>query len=430
MVSDVTAAWNIAVQENDGAFVVAASESFESMKLTWSLENQGGGTCEIGLNSSMLASGDWAQPKRLIITGEKGWAGSLTHMDGGGRPSDVGPTLKAGWKAAGVGLYSRLDYRIVRHTFVVHDNLNVIVAALLSEVQANQFNGNMGLSMGTVHGTFPSRLRSYCFGINVGDAIRELQTLVGFDWEIDTTGALNIWADSRGTDLSATRTLRPSDCTEFYPSFDTQEMLTTVSALADPSDPYGPKHTLARTMLADDYGRKELAIETDVIADSDKNPDWEDELYRAAHALLKTDGGGQFTLRTVWPSSKAPWTLSNVWLNDIVSVDLTGTTAANVIPSPIKVRLTDVTVSLEPMPPRHGANVNPIYWTECNWQGIVQNLDITDGDPDAVVVPVAPHFAVLHESALTSAASAAHDAATVDPTMPDTHSPMYDPSGR
>lgn len=422
MVADVSTAWNIAIKDNDGFSTIAASAAFETMRLTWSLENQGGGSAEIGLSDTMVAS-NWSQPKRLVITGERSWGGTLTRVGRQGPPSQVGKTGKAGWKASALGLYNRLDYRIVRHDFVVDDNLDVIVAALLNEAQNNQYNGPMSFTMGATTGTPPVRLRTYCVGVNIGDAIRELQTIGGFDWEINAAGVLSVWATTRG--VATGRTLTQNDCQEFEPTLDTSELLTNVTAIADPSDPFGPEYRMSRTAQAITYGRREATIETDVIADTDVNPDWEDELYHAGRALLKTDGGGLFTLRTVWPSNKAPWRLTDVWLDDTITVDLTGTPAAAVMGNTVTVLLSDVTVTLERMPQRPGG-LAPVYWTECNWIGLITDLQITDGDPDQSATPEL--LAATRPHAVMTATPSATDYGT-DTAPPDTQTPMTTPSG-
>lgn len=419
MGTDLSVPWNIEIQENDGAFVVQPDAPFRSLKLTWSVENQGGGSCEVGLADTMVTT-DWSQPKRIVVTGERGWAGSLTQVARSGPPAQVGRTGKAGWTASGLGLYQRLDWRIVRHIFEVNSPLDVIVGNLLDECQVNQFNGDMGLSLGTVVGSLPIRRRAYCFAVKIGDAIRELAA-IGFDWEIDSNGELNIWDNTRG--VYTGRTLTQSDCQGFDLSFDTAEMLTTETALADPSDPFGPRHDMARTALADDYGRKEDVIETDIIADFDKNPNWQEELIKAADGVLRTNGGGHFNLRTTWPSKNAPWSLTDVWLQDRINVDLSGTVAANVIPSPLRARLTDVTVTLETMPSR-GA-LAPVYWVECNWDGLVEEVDVIPGDPD-FEAPIEQLSAARTSVALT--ATPTHvDSPTDFPY--DTQTPMTTPSG-
>ena len=134
---------------------------------------------------------------------------------------------------------------------------------------------------------------------------------------------------------------------------------------------------MSKTTMADEYGRREEAIDTDVVADGELNPDWEDELHDAGHALLKERGGGLLHLKTIWLSDNAPWELGDVWLQDTVLGDFPeffgGTT---------RIRCTDVTVTIDPMPPRNAGTEAPIYWVEMGWDALIADLDVEDGDPD------------------------------------------------
>lgn len=343
---------------------------FRTARLVWSVDSNGAASAEFELTEEQVTS-DWAAPTRIRVNGPRDWGGEITRLERSGPPSDRG---KVGWKASALGHPHRLDYRVVRHDLVVNDEVSVIVAALLSEAQDNQFNGDMGFQMGTVSGTTVSRRRTYCVGVNIGDAIRELASIArGFDWEIDPDGNLNIWNRSRGIDTGLT--LAETDTSDWSVSLDTSELLTNVTAIADPSDPYGPKFRMSRTAKADNYGRRELSIDTDIVALNQKNPDWEQELYDAGSGLLKVQGGGYLTLRTMWLSSKAPWDFGTVWLQDRVNVEL-----ADIFGGTASMRCTDITVTLEPMPPR-GTDA-PIYFVEMGWDGLVRDLDVTDGDPD------------------------------------------------
>ena len=162
-------------------------------------------------------------------------------------------------------------------------------------------------------------------------------------------------------------------CEDFEIELDTSDMLTTVTSIADPSDPYGPAFRLQRTGKAVDYGRREIAIDTDVIASTEENPDWEDELGDIGRGVLAKEGGGDLRLRTRWNSANAPWGLDDVWLQDRIPVTLPDWFGGEV-----DMRVTDVTVTVEPMPPR-GAE-DPVYWIEYGWDALV--TDLIDGDPD------------------------------------------------
>src|SRR6185503_10156380 len=103
-------------------------ESFRKARFNWTLENQGGGTVEIDLTEEQAAG--FTQPQRLIIRGERDWAGEILNLKRSGKPNEIGlPGSTVGWTASGIGLFHRLDYRIVRHDLAVNDTAAVIVEA-------------------------------------------------------------------------------------------------------------------------------------------------------------------------------------------------------------------------------------------------------------------------------------------------------------
>lgn len=342
---------------------------FMNMRLVWTVEAGGSASMEISLREEDMDV-IWTPPHRLLINGPRNWGGEITNIKRSGSPGDIQYT------ASGMGHTHRLDQRIVRHNFVVNDRADVHVEALLSEAQDNQNNGDMGFTFGDVNGTCTNLYRAYCYGVSIGDAIRELATIGrGFDWEIAPQGHLNIWAPTRGVDTAFT--LADTDTHNWEVELDTSELLTTVSILASNSDPYGPKHRMVRTMRADDLGRREEAIDTTVIADLEENPDWEAELYDAGHALLKERGGGLLNLKTTWLSNNAPWDLGDVWLQDSVLADF-----PVFFGGPTRIRCTDITVTIEAMPPRENGTEAPIYWVDMSWDALIADLDVEDGDPD------------------------------------------------
>lgn len=348
-------------------------QAFRKMRLLWTVEMGGSASAEIDLREDQVSLDPtaWQQPKRLIVRGPRDWAGDLTRLVRTGSPDGE---YKVGYKASALGLVHRLDYRVVRHDLVVNDSADVIVEALLSEAQDNQFNGDMGFEMGSVVGSPVTRRRSYCVGVGIGDAIRELASIGrGFDWELDPDGRLNIWDRDRGIDTGLT--LAETDVSDWNIELDTSELLTNVTAIADPSDPYGPKYRMSRTAMADNYGRREVSIDTDVIALNEENPDWEDELYDAGRALLKVGGGGFLTLRIMYLSHQAPWNFGDVWLQDRITATLPTWFGGDQ-----EMRCTDVAITLEPMPPHDGGA--PIYFVEQGFDALVEELDIIDGDPD------------------------------------------------
>lgn len=350
-------------------FEVVDIPRFKSARLVWTIEAGGSASAEIDIRRDDVST-VWTPPHRLVITGPMDWGGEVSNLRRSGPPGDPEYTATA------VGHTARLDKRIVRHVFEVNDTLDVHVEALLSEAQDNQFNGDMGFTMGDTIGAFSSKLKAYCFGVNIGDAIRELSAQGrGFDWEIDAQGNLNMWAGTRGTDTGLT--FSENDCHAFDLELDTSEMLTTVTAFADNSDPYGPKHTVAWNHTADDFGRREATIDTDVISLDEKNPDWLQDLEDAGRGLLKERGGAQLNLTTTWLSNNAPWPLGTVWLQDFATVELPDYFGGDAL-----VRCTDVTVTLDPMPPRNAGTEAPIYWVTMGWDALIHDADIVDGDPD------------------------------------------------
>jgi hypothetical protein len=339
------------------------------MRLVWTVEAGGSASIEVDLNEDQMDV-VWTPPHRVLINGPKNWGGEITNIKRQGPPGDITYT------ASGLGHTHRLDQRIVRHIFVVNDRADVHVQALLSEAQDNQFNGDMGFFFGDVAGTCAMQYRAYCFGVCIGDAIRELAGAGrGFDWEISAHGGLNIWAPGRGTEFATT--LADTDTHNWEVEIDTSELLTTVSALATMSDPFGPRHKMSKTGMATELGRREEAIDTDVVADTELNPDWQDELHDAGHALLKERGGGLLHLKTIWLSDNAPWELGDVWLQDSVMGDF-----PIFFGGPSRIRCTDITVTIDPMPPRNHGTEAPIYWVEMGWDALVTDLDVEDGDPD------------------------------------------------
>ncbi len=351
-------------------FDVVDIPRFKSAKLAWTVEAGGAASAEIDIRMDDIST-VWTPPHRLLVTGPMDWGGEVSNLHRSGPPGDLS------YVATAVGHTARLDKRIVRHVYEVNDTVDIHVEALLSELQDNQFNGDMGFTFGSTTGTFVSKLKAYCFGVNAGDAIRELAAQGrGFDWEIDAQGFLNMWSPTRGVDTGLT--FADSDTHDWDIEFDSSDMVTTVTAFANNSDPYGPKHTLVRNLTADDFGRRETTIDTDVIALDEKNPNWEQDLEDAGRGLLKEIGGAQIRLNTTWLSDRAPWDLGAVWLQDTATATLPDFFGGDRL-----MRCTDVTVTLDPMPPRAGGTEAPIYWVQMGWDALIHDADMIDGDPDS-----------------------------------------------
>lgn len=349
-------AWSLDIQGPNGGANIVTGAPFRSARVAWTVE--GPGSVEIDLREADVTD-DWTPGNhRVVVNGDHDFTGYLTRLH------RVGPPEELVYSASALGLAYILDWRLVRHATTLVDDVDVIVEWLLDEAQT-QLNGDMGFAMGTVVGTLPSRTRIYCFGVVIGEAIRELSHIGrGFDWEIAANGDLNVWADTRGVDTGLT--LAEAQTNEWEIELDTSELITTVSAIGDPSQPFGPIHDMTRHVgAAITYGRHEIVIDVDSTD--------HDELIDAARAELKVGGGGLLRLHVGWWSDRGPWDLGDVWLQDTVTVTL-----PDFFTGDQDMRCTDVAVSIEPMPPAGGGD--PLYYVEQSFDALV--TDIEDGDPD------------------------------------------------
>jgi hypothetical protein len=66
-----------------------------------------------------------------------------------------------------------------------------------------------------------------------------------------------------------------------------------------------------------------------------------------------------------------------VWLQDSVLVDL-----PDFFGGPTRARCTDITVTIDAMPPRNNGTEAPIYFVDMNWDALIADLDVEEGDPD------------------------------------------------
>lgn len=302
--------------------------TFAGLRASWTAD--GPGAMEVDLRPTDI-NDNWtpgADQVQLNWGAGPIFRGTIERLEQSGPPEDIRFTASA------LGLAARLDYRIVRHEFDIRDHVDVMVAALLDEAQA-QFNGAMGFSMGTVSGTTANRLRNYCFGVNIGDAIRELaQVGHGFDWEIDATGALNIWQNTRG--IHTGKTVQASDTNSWSVSADTADALTNVSSIGSQEQPFGPIHRLSYSPgLSTVYGRREVAIDVDSTDET--------ELFDSGDAELATRAGARMQVETMWIDDRGPWGFGEVWLQDIVSVVL-----PTYFGGTQDMRCTEINLSLEP----------------------------------------------------------------------------------
>lgn len=302
--------------------------TFAGLRASWTAD--GPGAMEVDLRPTDI-NDSWTPGAHQIVLNWGGgpvFAGTLERLEQSGPPEDVRFTASA------LGLAARLDYRIVRHEFEIRDHVDVMVSELLTEAQT-QFNGDMGFTMGTVSGTTANRLRNYCFGVNIGDAIRELaQVGNGFDWEVDANAALNIWQNTRGVHTG--KTVQDSDTNSWAVTADTGDTLTNVSSIGSQEQPFGPIHRLSYSPgLSNVYGRREVAIDVDSTDEM--------ELFDSGDAELSTRAGARMQVQTMWIDDRGPWQFGEVWLQDIVSVVL-----PTYFGGTQDMRCTEISLSLEP----------------------------------------------------------------------------------
>lgn len=343
--------WRLDIQGPDGGANLVTSAPFQAARITWTVD--GPGAAEVDLRPEDLTD-DW-QPgtHRLVVDLDNmpEFAGYLTRLTRDGPPENIT------YKASAIGLASILDWRLVRHLYGITGTAAEIVASLLDEAQT-QYHGDMGFSMGAIDGTTVTRTRGYCFGVVIGEAIRELASIGrGFDWEVDATGALNIWNNTRG--VNSGKTLAEEDTQSWSVELETSDLVTTVSVIGDQSQPFGPMHHMVRSPgMAITYGRREVVVDVD-STDSD-------ELFDAATAELVSRGGALLRVRTMWIEGRGPWQFGDVWMQDRASVVLPA-----IFGGTQGMRLIEASVSLDP-----GTHV----YVEHTFEALVE--DITEGDPD------------------------------------------------
>lgn len=332
--------------------------SFAGMRCSWT--SDGPGAIEVDLRPQDIST-DWTPGVHKIFADYGGpvFGGFLENLSQSGPPGDIRYT------ASGLGFASRLDYRIVRYgDLVIRDSVDAIVAALLEEAQT-QRHGNLGWSMGTVSGTYPSRLREYCWGANIGESIRELATIGrGFDWEVDADGHLNMWSPSRGVHTGRTLTINDG-IMSWEASADTSDYVNVVTTLGDASKPYGPRHAVNGSLdMANLYGRREIAV--DVDTNDAHGSDEKQELLDFGDAMLKERMGAAVRVHTMWIDDLGPWNFGDVWLQDWLTIDL-----PDYLGGSNRMRCTEVQVTLEP-----GIHM----YIEHTFERLIENLIQDDED--------------------------------------------------
>ena len=352
------------LQGPDGEDISGDDQPFQKLRATRTIA--GAGALEGDLTDAM-ATDIWRAGHHRAVVNVDATPWHAVSMENIRRSNPVNTDAGRHYIFAGTGLAARFDTRLIRPTYAIRDDVDVIVESLLDNAQ-DQLNGPMGFTMGTATGTFPERYRGFCFGQVIGDELRELAQLGrGFDWEIDASGALNLWTPTRGT--STAFTLADSNCTTWECSDDTSEMLTTVTALGDSSQPYGPRRVMVRAGTADTYGRRELPVFVDSTLEA--------ELEDAALAQLKASGGGHLQVSCGWweESSSKAWSLGDVELGDEVEVEL-----EDIFGGTQDMRLVEIVLNAEPG--RAPAAGEGLHFIEHTFTALVVDDDIEIGDPD------------------------------------------------
>lgn len=339
--------WRFCVTGANDFDVEATLSGFTAAKIGWVLNSPG--YIEVDLLPSQVSTAVTAGNHRILACeGGSGidfaWAACyLTHLSQHGPPEDIR------FRVAGVGLESIFDWRVIHNEWAARMTVVEHLETMMEDLQTLQGGGDMGFDnavAGSSGGAEP--LLSTCLGVNAGDFIRELAVRgVGFDWTIDiyeTPPQLTIYKPRRGGQTPLV-SIAPENCQEWTVELDTSDTITTVTAIGEKSDPWGPRHNLARTSLGDVYGRREVVVDSDIGGEDDAE-EIRDRLYEFAAEELGKRAGARLQVRAkfILGHEDAPWTsMSQVWLGDAVTV---------VLPSYFggtqDMRCTELNVSIEP----------------------------------------------------------------------------------
>lgn len=333
--------WNFTVTASNGGGVLA-EVPWRTAKIGWVLDSPG--YIEVDLLPEDV-SDDWAPGTHRLQANVDStlWQNCyLTHLSRSGSPDDVR------YRAAGVGLEYIFDWRLVHSDWAIRQTAPEHLEQLIWDLQVRQGNsGEMGFDDNVAStGSYSDRLVSACYGVNAGDYIRDLAARgSGFDWWIDISvdpARLTIAKPGRGTDTAFT--ISEENCQGWTVEFDTSDLLTTVVAFGEKSDPWGPRHALARTGLGGTYGRHEVAIDTDHGGEGTPSV-VHDHLYDAAYEELQRRAGARLNVRATFIDGldSAPWTLGDVEVGDTVTLDL-----PSFFGGELPGRCTEVSMSLEP----------------------------------------------------------------------------------
>lgn len=301
--------WTIDVLSLDGATTLHSAAPFQRATVRWAID--GPGSVEVTLTPEQLAAGPWRAGRRRILVKRLGtaeWQGYHLNLQQDGPPS-TGPKFSA----AGLGLASVLDRRLIHRGPLRHGNYADIIGLRLINNAMTQPDGDEGFTDGTHTGTAAFRRRKYCVADNIGDKIRELAEFHdgGFDWEIDENGAYNTWAPRRGDDLTDDITLAPSDVSSWHVEEEAADVITYVTVAAHSLN----AHRVRRSTWRAFEGRREDLLEL-------THPRNTREMDEAGHDELRARAAAQLELSVAWVEDKRPWNWRDVWLGDIITCEL------------------------------------------------------------------------------------------------------------
>lgn len=354
------ATWSVDILPLGGGSPVASATTFRNARITWALDSPGG-AAEFNLRASDAESGLWLPGRKRVRvrdgSGTARYQGFLDRLDRSGGPetTNAAKPLPESWRASSKGLSSILDKRVVHGNFNVNGTAAHTAAWSLVNHAKSQDTGVGGMpqllgdwTLGTVTGSAASVDRFYCDGDIIGERLRELAESY-FDWEIDAQARMNIWVGARGTDRTSTRSIAPTDCSDWSCVWDMDEFATYVTGLGESqgsaSEVCGDPLVVDYDPLRMEFGRREAVIDTDMTT--------EPELQTKTRAELTARIGSGIELKTGWLEGRGPWSFGTVWLGDTV-VGKLGTGFGG----DRDVQLTSVSVSLEGM---H-------EFVECEWR--------------------------------------------------------------
>jgi hypothetical protein len=286
---------------------------FRSARVTWAQD--GIGAAEIALRYPDVSGGLWrAGQKRVAFRdagGTRRFQGFLDLLERAGPPSDIQ------YRASARGLAAILEEAGVIGDFTRTNVVATTIAWDLINHFLGQADAGYGFTLGTITGVAPNRTRTYCDGDIIAEQIRELaeRDSGGFAWEINQNGAFNAWVGGRGTDVSGTVTIAPTDTLDWACKEDVTEVATYVTAIGDQNDdqPCGaPLVTVSSAGVT--YGRRHRFVNDDSVDNG--------ELTETANEELDARQASRINLRTSWVEGQGPWAFGTRWIGDIVTAAL------------------------------------------------------------------------------------------------------------